>query len=221
MDGAFLSVEGAMPAFDQSPEQIRVAVVTDTILAARHITRALRDSGYAVRPFSLTSPVAYDRVRDLRPAVVLLRVGSPDPGSAQAFHRLAISGGPALILLTPEASPQQLGLARESGAMVHLVEPVAAQTLAAAVWVSAARAKDLRELSAQLTDLRESFESRKVVERAKNVLMRRLELNEEEAHRRLQQESRNRNRKLVETAWHVIRADGHLSRADDVGAVAH
>jgi len=210
-----------MPAFDQSPELIRVAVVTDAAFAARHITRALRDSGYAVRPFSLTSPAAYDRVRDLQPAVVVLRMGSPDLGAASAFRRIAVKGGPALVLLTPEASPQELGFARESGAMVHLVEPVDAQALAAAVWVSAARARDLHELSAQLTELRESFESRKVVERAKSILMRRLELNEEEAHRRLQQESRNRNRKLVETAWHVIRADGHLGGSNDAGAVAH
>jgi response regulator NasT len=210
-----------MPAFDQSPELIRVAVVTDAAFAARHITRALRDSGYAVRPFSLTSPAAYDRVRDLQPAVVVLRMGSPDPGAASAFRRIAVKGGPALVLLTPEASPQELGFARESGAMVHMVEPVDAQALAAAVWVSAARARDLHELSAQLTELRESFESRKVVERAKSILMRRLELNEEEAHRRLQQESRNRNRKLVETAWHVIRADGHLGGSNDAGDVAH
>ena len=206
-----------MPASEQSPDLIRVAVVTDTPTAARHITRALRDSGYAVRPFSLTSPAAYDRVRELQPAVVVLRVEASDPGAAAAFARIAMKGGPALVLLTPEASPNELVFARDSGAMVHLVEPVAAQALAAAVWVSAARARDLCDLSHQLIELRESFESRRVIERAKAILMRRLELTEEEAHRRLQTESRNRNRKLVETAWHVIRADSHLART---GAVA-
>ncbi len=202
-----------MSAFEQSPDQIRVAVVTDAPAAARHLTRALRESGYSVRPFSLTTPAAYDRVRELRPAVVVLRLDGADSGAASAFQRVAIKGGPALVLLTPEASPAELGFARDSGAMVHLVEPVAAQSLAAAVWVSAARARDLQELSSQLTELRESFESRKVIERAKAVLMRRLEMSEEEAHRRLQTESRNRNRKLVETAWHVIRADSYLERS--------
>jgi response regulator NasT len=202
-----------MPAFQQPLELIRVAVVADTPFVARHITRVLRDSGYAVRPFALSSPAAYDRVRDLQPAVVVLRVGSADPRAASAFGRIAVKGGPALVLLTPEASPRDLGFARDSGAMVHLVEPVAPEALAAAVWVSAARARDLHELSSQLTELRESFESRKVIERAKAILMRRLELNEEEAHRRLQSESRNRNRKLVETAWHVIKADDQLARS--------
>ena len=214
-----------MPAFEQSPELIRVAVVTDTPFAARHITRALRESGYAVRPFSLTSPAAYDRVRELQPAVVVLRVSGSDPAAASAFRRIALKGGPALVLLTPKASPEELGFARDSGAMVHLVEPIAAEALAAAVWVSAARARDLHELSRELIELRESFESRKVIERAKAILMQRLELTEEEAHRRLQIESRNRNRKLIETAWHVIRADSQLPRttgaAREIEPVAH
>lgn len=68
------------------------------------------------------------------------------------------------------------------------------------------------QLSRRVTGLRESFVSLRVVERAKGILMRRLQLTEQEAHRRLQVESRNRNRKLVETAWHVIQADARLSR---------
>lgn len=198
---------------DRLEEAIRVAVVADTSSATRDITRVLQDSGYACRAFPLSSPSAYDRVRELRPAVVVLRVGSADLTPAAAFSRIAAHRGPALVLLTPGASEESLRLARESGALVHLVEPVAAQALAAAVWLSAARAQDLQQLSHQLVELRESFESRKAVERAKAILMHRLDLTEAEAHRRLQRESRNRNRRLVETAWHVIKADAELARA--------
>jgi len=197
----------------QAPEPIRVAVLTDSPAAARHLTRVLRDSGYSVRPFPLTNASAYDRVRELRPAVVLLRAESADLPAASTLARIAAHGGPALVLLTPQACPRSLGAARESGALVHLVEPVTPEALVAAVWLSAARARDLWDLKSELIELRESFESRKAVERAKAILMRRLELTEEQAHRRLQQESRSRNRKLVETAWHVIRAEGGLRRS--------
>lgn len=202
-----------MLAYAEPEEQIRVAVVADTPTVAHHITRALRDSGYAVRPFSLSNPAAYDRVRELNPSVVVLRVSDSDPSAAHTFRRTAAHGGPALVVLTTGASPESLGLAHQSGALMHLVEPATAQSLVAAVWLAAARARDLRQLSQQLTDLRESYASRKLVERAKGVLMRRLELSEEDAHRRLQRESRNRNRKLADTAWHVIKADSELGRA--------
>lgn len=198
---------------DRLDEAIRVAVVADTSSAARDITRVLQDSGYACRAFPLSSPSTYDRVRELRPAVVVLRTGPADLSPAAAFSRVSAHRGPALVVLTPSASEESLHLARESGAVCHLVEPVAGQALAAAVWLSVARAQDLQQLNHQLVELRESFESRKAVERAKAILMRRLDLTEAEAHRRLQKESRNRNRRLVDTAWHVIKADVELSRS--------
>lgn len=193
------------------PEPIRVAVVADVGAAAQQIAAGLQQTGYAVRPFSLTLPGAFDRVRELSPAVVLLRTGSRSFSAAASFSRIAAHGGPALVLLTP-ASRDALGLALDSGALVHLVEPVPAQAIAAAVRVAAARAQDLRNLNSQLTKLRETLQSRRLVDRAKAVLMRRLGLTEEEAHRRLQRESRNRNRRLADTAAHVIRADSQLSR---------
>jgi len=142
--------------------------------------------------------------------VVLIRTSLRHFGLASAFARAASNGGPGLVLLTPAGSRQAIKLALESGALVHLVEPVAAQALAAAVRIAVARAEDLRQLNNQLLQVRESAQARRAVERAKRVLMRRLGLSEEEAHRRLQRESRNRNRKLGETAWHVIAADARL-----------
>jgi AmiR/NasT family two-component response regulator len=201
-----------MPRVHQPAEPIRVAVVADTSGPAQHIARTLQGSGYSVRPFSLTTPGAFDRVRELRPVVVVVRAGARNLPVAAAFARIAANGGPEVVLLTPAASSEALGLAFESGALVHVIEPVAAQALAAAVRVAAARAQDVRLLYHQLRELRESVQDRKAVERAKAILMERLGLSEEEAHRRLQRESRNRNRKLIDTAWHVIQADAQLSR---------
>ena len=200
-----------MTAPQDTAQGIRVAVVADSSGASGEIVRALQDSGCSVRPFSLRVSSAHDRVRELRPAVVLLRTSLRHFNLASAFARVASSnGGPGLVLLTPAGSRQAIKLALESGALVHLVEPVAAQALAAAVRIAAARAEDLRQLNSQLLRVREDAVARRVVQRAKRVLMRRLGLSEEEAHRRLQRESRNRNRKLVETAWHVIAADARL-----------
>ncbi|MCJ7821829.1 MAG: ANTAR domain-containing protein [Armatimonadetes bacterium] len=191
-------------------EQIRVAVVGDTTGAAGEISRGLRGSGFAVRAFSLAPGGAYDRVRDLRPAVVVLRAGARTFPLASAFARIAANGGPALVLLTPAGSRQAIKLALDTGALVHVVEPVAAQALAAAVRVAAARAVDLRRLNGELTRIRESLRERNVLDRAKAILMRRFGMDEEEAHRTLQRESRNRNRKLIDTAWHVLSADARL-----------
>lgn len=199
-----------MPAPNASPKPIRVAVVADVPSVCQQLARALRDAGYSVQPFSLTSGSAPDRVRELRPAVVLLRTGQRHLAAARALAHITHNGGPALVLLSPPASGKCLELALDGGAFVHLIEPVPVQALSAAVRLAAARSRDAGHLETRLRDLREALEARKVVERAKSILMRRLGLGEEEAHRRLQRESRNRNRKLVDTAWHVIRAEAQL-----------
>ena len=186
---------------------IRVAVIADDSKAAAEIARALHDSGYPVRPFVLTSRSAYERVRDLRPSVVLLRTSPRSFPLASAFARAATEGGLAVVFLTPTGSRQSIKLALDTGALVHLVEPVPSQALVAALRVAAARAGELDQIKSQLRRAKESVHARTAIERAKAILIRRFGLSEDEAHRRLQRESRNRNRKLIDTAWHVIRAD--------------
>jgi response regulator NasT len=135
--------------------------------------------------------------------------GAKHPESA-ALARLAGRDGVPVVLLTPTASEESLGLAADSGALLHLVEPVTSQGLAAAVRLAVARAEDQRAAAQSLGKLRESVAIREVVERAKGILMDRFGFTEEEAHRRLQTESRTRNRKLAETAWHVIQVEAQL-----------
>jgi len=192
-------------------EPIRVAVIADNSGAAAEIARALRDTGHPVRPYSLTARNAHDRVSDLRPSVVLMRTGPRSFALAAAFARAACEGDLALVLLTPSGSRQAIKLAAETGAFVHLVEPVPSQALVAAIHLAAARAEEVAGLKTELRKTRQALKSRTMIEEAKLVLMRRFGLSEEEAHRRLQRESRNRNRKLVDTAWHVVRADAALS----------
>ena len=190
---------------------IRVAVIADSSGAAAEIARVLRDTGHPVRPFSLGTRSAHDRISDLRPSVVLMRTGPRSFALASAFARAACEGDLALVLLTPNGSRQSIKLALDTGALIHLVEPVPSQALVAAIRLAAARAEEMADLKAEIRKARQALKSRTMIEQAKLVLMRRFGLTEEEAHRRLQRESRNRNRKLVDTAWHVVRADAALS----------
>jgi AmiR/NasT family two-component response regulator len=199
-----------MPASSKAAEPLRIAVVADVPGAASEIARALRHLGHTVCSTSLGTRSARARLQAMRPQVVLLRTGPRTFDLASAFVRSAAEESAALVVLTPGGSPQSTELARRVGALVHLIEPVPSQALVAAVHVAVARAGDLRDLRAELTRRREVVSSRPAVERAKAILMQRFGFTEEDAHRRLQLESRSRNRRLSETAWHVIRADAML-----------
>lgn len=191
---------------------VQVAVVADRSAAARQIGSTLRESGYLVRQLAPASPAWTERLRGLRPSAVVFRTATCEPPESAAVARLAGADSLPVVLLTPTASSEALGLAADSGALMHLVEPVTSQVLTAAVRLAVARAQDRRAASGRLATLRESVAAREALERAKTILMRRFGFTEEQAHRRLQMESRSRNRRLAETAWHVIQADAQLGR---------
>ena len=69
------------------------------------------------------------------------------------------------------------------------------------------RFKEFESLRREVADLREALEARKVVEKAKGILMRRLDLSEEEAFKRLQKQSQDTNRRLSEVAEAIVMAD--------------
>jgi response regulator NasT len=187
-------------------------VAADGEHAAQRLVSALCSPSCLARPFLLTSPETPRRVADLQPTVILVRAGEANLQAAVSLAQALRRTGAAVVLLTPQASSEALGTARGLGAMNHLLEPVTSQALLAAVILSHARAQDYRELEQALLAARQSAGAREVVEQAKQALMRRFGLAEEEAHRMLQKESRSRNRKLIETAEQVLRAESRFAR---------
>jgi response regulator NasT len=115
-----------------------------------------------------------------------------------------------IILLTGFSERELAERAANTNVSAYLMKPVSEQDLLPAIALAVSRFKEFRALHQEVDDLREALETRKVVERAKGILMRRLKLSEEEAFRRMQQRSQNENKKLGEIAEAIITADGML-----------
>lgn len=201
-----------MTTSSDSPQPLRVAIAADSDHAAQRLVSALRSPACLARPFLLTAREAPARATEMQPEVMLLRAGEEKLPAAISFAQAARHTGAAVVLLTPQASAATRRAAQGLRAMTHLLEPVTTQALLAALYVSRSRAQDLRALEQAALTARRSVQARVVVERAKQVLMRRFGLGEEEAHRLLQKESRSRNRKLLETAEQVLRAESRFTR---------
>jgi response regulator NasT len=91
--------------------------------------------------------------------------------------------------------------------MAYLLKPVNGPNLRSAIQVALARFKELDALRHEVTDLKEVLETRKVVEQAKGILMKRLQLSEAEAFRRLQQRSRSKRMTIREVAASILGAE--------------
>jgi two-component system, response regulator PdtaR len=117
------------------------------------------------------------------------------------------SGSRPVVVVTAQPTDVVLAPAVENGAFSFVAFPVDALLFHAQVRAAIARAADLANARRDADEVRDQLETRKLVERAKGILMERLGLSEHEAFRKLQKASQDENRKMREIADSVIRAE--------------
>jgi response regulator NasT len=127
-------------------------------------------------------------------------------GITAAQEILAVRALP-IVIVTGHADPDLVERAAAAGVFTYLLKPVNKRDLAAAIQMARARFQELQALRQQVRDLTEALEVRKVVEQAKGILMKRLQVSEAEAFRRLQRRASTRQKSLREVAEAVREAD--------------
>jgi response regulator NasT len=122
------------------------------------------------------------------------------------------------ILVADCHDPEALSRAAASeGVMAYLIKPVKEADLVAAILVAMSRSEQLQAARREVAELHGALEERKLMERAKGILMRRLQLDEQDAFRRLKKRSSDSNRKMAEVAREVIEAEEVFVRLDRLG----
>jgi response regulator NasT len=115
-----------------------------------------------------------------------------------------------IIMLTAYADKETIRRAEAAGALAYLVKPVNENELPPAINIALARFREIQMLQAEVAELQDSLEARKIIERAKGILMQRLGLNEREAYERLRQRARDKRIKMKEIAQAIIEAEDLL-----------
>ena len=128
----------------------------------------------------------------------------------EAAERITQARPIPIILLTAYSETQLVERAAQANISAYLMKPVSEEDLLPAITLALARFKQFQTLRQEVADLREALEARKLIEKAKGILMRRLNLTEDEAFRRLQRQSQEGNRKLAQVAEAIIVADQML-----------
>jgi AmiR/NasT family two-component response regulator len=146
--------------------------------------------------------------RSLNPDLVLtdIRLGNDD-GLELAQRLLKIRACPILVI-SAFSDRELIERAKAVGVFGYLVKPVSSPALAAQIEVAVARFREHMVLLAQKESLAANLENRKLIERAKGLLMKHQNLSEPEAHKALQQASQSRRISAVELAKRVIDSDG-------------
>lgn len=189
---------------------LRIVIADDEGLHLMSLRSQLEALGHRVVAEAGDGKGALQLLHDLRPDLAILDIKMPDPDGIQVAQQIMREQPLPIILLTAFSEGSLAERAAEAQVAAYLMKPVSEEELMPAIALATSRFNEFQNLNKEVTDLRDALESRKVVERAKGILMRRLNLTEEEAFHRIQKRSQNENKKMSEIANAVITADGML-----------
>ena len=188
---------------------LRVLVADDDPDALRVISAMIGSFGHSVVAEASTGRDAVTRAKTLLPDVAVLDVHMPElDGLAAAEELVTVSPNTAIVLLTGDLDAT-LGAhnAADSHAVAFLPKPARAGMLESTLRLAAARSRELRTARDEAHDARQKLEERKLIERAKGILMRRTGSSEQEAYRILQRSSQDRATPMIELARAVITSE--------------
>lgn len=166
------------------PSHARVIVADDEAIIRMGLQAMLRDAGHEVVGEAVSADEVFELVERTAADVVLLDVKMPGMNAIDAARRLWQDFALPIVFVTGFGDQTLIGQATDAGAFAYVVKPVREEQLIAAIAVAQARWADLKQA-------REALETRKLMERAKGILMKRYGIGEEEAHLLLHRQSRN------------------------------
>jgi two-component system, response regulator PdtaR len=193
---------------------MRILIAEDEPVTALALAERVRSLGHdALGPVpDGVQAVAAGRAET--PDLYLFDVEMPRLDGLGAAARLADGGlRRPVVVVTGVDDPGLIERSAVIGVVGYLVKPVGTRQLQAAITLAAARHADLLTLEAELDLTRRALEERKLVERAKGLLMAALKISEEDAFRRLQKTARDRNLRLTDVAERIVEQRALLERA--------
>ncbi|RKW71034.1 ANTAR domain-containing response regulator [Galactobacter caseinivorans] len=182
----------------------RVVVAEDETLIRLDIVEMLEHEGYDVVAQAVNGEQAVELAREFRPDLVLMDVKMPIMDGITAAATLTAERIAPVVLLTAFSQRELVERAQEAGAMAYVVKPFTAADLVPAIEIAISRGEQISALAAEISDLQEQFETRKLVDRAKSRLMEQLNLTEPDAFRWIQKTSMDRRLSMREVADAVL-----------------
>ena len=188
-------------------ESLRILIADDDSLHVMSLRQQLEQLGHQVVAEAYSGLEATLLADKHKPDLALLDILMPDMDGIEAAQRIAAQRPVPILLISAHSEDSLAQRASQAGIFAYLVKPVSVDDLRPALLLARSRYQEFQLLREEVQDLRQALETRKLVERAKGILMRRLALTEEDAFHRLQRRSQDENRKLRDVAQSIITAD--------------
>ena len=180
----------------------RILIADDERLLRIDLKELLEDLGYQVVGEARDGLEALNLIKQENPDVVILDIKMPRMNGIEVARE--VSGEYPVIMLTAYSESQLIEQARDAGAMAYLTKPFREGDVSPAIELAVSNFLEKAVLTERVSRLKAQLETRKLLDRAKGLLMKKEGLSEPKAYRRLQEISMNKNKPIKEVAEAVI-----------------
>lgn len=192
-------------------DTLRVAIADDDSETRRTLSAMLISLGHEVAFAGATGRELVQHCLEEAPDLVLTDIDMPDMDGLDAAMVIYERSPAPVILLTGFCTPELIERAEQNHVLGYLIKPATQTQLEAAIGLAVRRHQEFETLRREAADLRQSLADRKMIERAKGLLMKHLSVDEPEAFRRLQKFASTKNKKLIEIAETIVTASEALN----------
>jgi len=186
---------------------LRIAVADDEARMREFYQAALPVHGHTVVCAAATGAELIEGCRSGHPNLIITDIKMPDVDGLDALEQINRHDLIPAILVTAHDEPELLERAGHLHVVAYLVKPIKRQDLQPAIVIAMTRFAEFVSLRQETSDLRQALQDRKLIERAKGILMKRTKLDEPAAFKALQKMARDKNRKLVHIAEMIVTAE--------------
>ncbi len=187
--------------------QFRIAVADDELDMRDYFQAILPLLGHEVVAAASDGRELIEQCRILRPDLVITDIKMPDMDGIDAAGQIYRNAPIPVILVSAHHDPEFIRRAEADHILAYLIKPIKQSDLEPAIAIAMHRFEQFQALRKEAADLRQALEDRKVIEKAKGILMKKTGLDEPEAFRRLQRLASDKNKKLIEIAQMILTAE--------------
>lgn len=187
-------------------KRYRILIVDDSASSRTLLVEGLKELGCHIVDEARDALGGLGLVRSLRPDLVFIAIGLPNADGITAARLIMEQLPTPIVILTSHRDPETIRRATEVGVMAYLIKPVRKEELGPAIELAVGRFREFVTLRQENADLKRALEERKVVERAKGILMETEGFSEREAFARIRKMSMDTRKSMEEIARAILLA---------------
>jgi len=183
-------------------KKVRILVAEDETIIRLDLVEMLTEAGYEVVAQAENGAVAVELARLHNPDLAILDVKMPEMDGITAAEQVILIA--PVLMLTAFSQRDLVERARDAGVMAYVVKPFSINDLLPAIEIAISRHKQMKSLESEVADIYDRLETRKVIDRAKGILMKAMNLSEPESFSWIQKTAMDRRISMKEVAMAII-----------------